>query len=348
MRVCLSIGCLLVFAGNSVGYGSDLLDILRSASLALGDLHSAQGTGTFQVERDGHLVEEMGFDVVFDGDKYFLDITHKLAEPPKLFYERHTLVCDGEAIFSTRFSPRIKPGGCDTQVYRKSIGTVFVASGGFRWDPNRLAKIPMDVIKVDDRYEIVVHEEEGGILRASYNLSPVVAVEFLADPKVGYNVTSVTCFDVSQGREVVSAYNVTWDRQNSVWFIKKLVREEPRERRKLILTYAEFTANSIIAKDHFTMAKLAPCAGSRIVDRRRSGRALIHNLEKTTVQRESELDGIAAELAAMPMRFPDADATQNSTLSKRTIAWIGINLLLFTGVIVWSLVRRKRASDVQV
>src|SRR5688500_9478042 len=120
MIACLFAMCLTAsLAKSAMAQGSsqgDLDEPERRQREVRERLRCYAASGTFTSKREG---QERGdivkFNLSYEDDRFHLILIPDHLESPILKYDKVVVVCDKQAVYATRFTPRL-PSGCETRV----------------------------------------------------------------------------------------------------------------------------------------------------------------------------------------------------------------------------------------
>lgn len=346
-RCCLLFALsLFVFQQSSALERAEQLALVRSALLARNqEIISGRGNGTLRnYYPDVGLETDATFFMVFDHDKYRLDIKCLPVNGKQPRYDRYLVVYDGTAVLANRFSERIKPSGCEADVLEMKGGVVARATRGI-WSipPNLFNQMSASSTVID--YDFALEELDNGQLRGTCTELPDKEIEFTADPVLGFNVVS---YDVRQrtdyGTAWVAKTTTAWERSNHVWFITSYRQEDTEDgeffsRREIV--FEEFEANPVVEPTEFDLDKAALCGNSRIIDRRPEATVKIHKVPSPPASTEQQLQSIAETVEQMPAQLIEESpvGTSKSDLRFRVIMFAILTVLCATAS--WFLWQRR-------
>lgn len=164
--------------------------------------------------------------VTFDQGKYRLVLEYS-KESRKT--ERHIIIYDGTAVFSTRFSKGIGAVGSRTEVFPPTevAGMVRPQAARFPWDVSRLSSnlvhiSSMQKYRPQDKIEIT-RSPEGDFL-GQYPSGSDGVVLFECPRKFAYNVARKRVFGADR-QEPAQEFIATWKKDGDVWYIDSLSEE---------------------------------------------------------------------------------------------------------------------------
>ncbi len=358
MRWLPMLASLVILVGqtqsDSARSEADALKIVQSAfNASHGGLESGVGQGVFRhYERpvgakEWELKTEADVEVQFDESRYHILLEYS-KEPLKL--ESQTIVYDGSAIFTSRFSERIRPLGSETTVYERSptsSGMVRPQFAGFRWDVTDLVSSLMNINKLienvtADGVTFTGSASEGYV--GEHRVGRTGVVVFDCPREYGYNVCRRQSF-TKGGAVPIRDFVATWRQQANVWFIDSLSEKMSHAGRELRweLEYSSFEVNAEVSPEMFTMDALAMSSGSRFLDKRNDVTEPIHFVPYEADEIESKLGDMVSQLESLPTDWQPADSAKPRR-SFGKILIVLVNVIIIAAIVVLVVVRRRRAS----
>jgi hypothetical protein len=298
--LCFSVTAVQSSHAAAGSCDDDLLETIKQASVASSEfLRSAVGSGTFEQyvqepgDKEPKLRTKARVNVFFARGKYHLRFDYetmlvrtvytdmqgnktdeKLAEwkPDRLF-----LIDDGLSATVVRFSERIRPRGCEAEIFSERPAP----STGFPWgDPARLGKESMDVERLIQnlgKNSIQVSDLPDGGHRGIFRPknSDKVRVEFDTKPEIGFNVVAIRAFN--EGDEIpVTATELTWKKSGDVWYVEQINKlqdyrrvKEPGPLTRTVFKYDKMDLNVEVDPRLFGLDSTELPKGTRFLDRRR-------------------------------------------------------------------------------
>ena len=244
---------------------SPLHALVRAAwNSSLTGLNSGKGQAEWKAYVDDRVVRDALVDVTFSGPQYRLAVTfRKPHDGVQQRFDRLTAVNDGSVLLCSRFSPRIRPLGCEIRAYESS-GWLNVATEGCDFPPNALPRMMLDVDT--ELSKCTIAQQDNGILLVTQQ-TKLDTFHAFADPQFGYNVVRSESVERADPDNSWLRGHATWERQDDVWFIRSIVTEErlPKRKTRVEFRYVTFAPNCPVDERSFTMEALEALEGSRII-----------------------------------------------------------------------------------
>jgi hypothetical protein len=295
----LLLASVFHFTESSIACGeNDPIEIVQQAFVTSCDaVQSAVGSGTFEQyvqtrdETQPTLRTKGHAKVYFDGGKYHLRLEYETmlvrttytdkegktetqwteSKPDRLF-----VIYDGNVANVVKFSNRIRPLGCEGEIYSE----LPIVATGFRCgDPARLGKECLNVERLIQKLgkeSIHVVMLPDGVIRGSFRPTNTnkVHAEFDADPQFGFNVVALRIFN--EGDPIPArSIELRWTRAGDAWFAEQFVEVKDSRRvngngsfTRNVFRYDSIELNCSVAPALFAVESTDLPAGVRFLDRR--------------------------------------------------------------------------------
>jgi hypothetical protein len=324
---------------------------LEALAAAESRLVSGRGHGTFRSYRgEGELIQEIAFRMAFDHEKFNIQLEYRTVPDPRQGDDRRAIVCDGSAIFANRFSPRIHPAGCQTDVYEAKREMIRYAGSPF--DFRRLSAYalgdPSERKENFEKYDIAFEELADGKYLARYVVSDNWEGALEIAPDCGYLIVRNRAGNKT-GEITYVDYKLDWKQQEGVWYIAGLTKDSQEVggvRYHHVLEFDEFEVNPVVPPETFTLAALEPCEGSRFIDRRPDATTRIHYYESPEARKtdQQELDNMLAEVEALPASRRPAPPEEAHTGRSWRLGVVLVGILSLAAIVAVVYVLRRRGE----
>lgn len=278
----------------------------------------------------------------------------KTTSSPKLFYDRRHIVCDGEFIAFTRFSGRIRPGGCEAELFKSDITGFVMATGGcdfaFRFDRLRS---PLIIASLPPATKFLAKEAlRSGDIKYRLRLASGSELSLLVSPKHGYHVIEQS-FNIP-GKPVDLRCSVHWKKYGKVWWPQRyeILRTAhsagDKSASRQILEWTDVKANVENDASLFTLDALEKCKPMRLIDRRPGvppNKRVRQLTRKDKDLTEKRLNAMAAQVDKLPLRNTNPEEPSDGPpVSSRWRIWLIVfNVAVFAGIAGWWWWRNRKA-----
>lgn len=258
-------------------------------------------SGSFDVEGIGeHAGRKFGsnFECITDGVSFLNRSTFDpVRTTERRSYQQVNSLFTPEALFVTRFSPRIKPIGCETRIHKASTARVSDSTeASIKWCPWKLCvavldpRIAFDTRAIDSTLPSGEIRLRLGRKEETADMSYLVGVE----PRFGHRIVSM---DMAWGGKVYQTSKLEWQEKDSQWFIKSIVMEEPIMGQRTRLVVNEIDLKPSLSDATFSMESLGMLPESRIIDERTAP-----SLEGKAPRKDEKPPQKASDLQLKPIR----------------------------------------------
>jgi len=268
---CLIPAAAVVFYHESIACCDELLTTVRTAARESRDgIPRAICSGRISAwDETGQMTENAAFSLEFDLDRFLLSLTYDPIDGRDPRYTRRVIVCDGSALLSNTWSPRIRPAGCEAELFEARANSLASATQGFvYWKPAKTAVLLAWDVLLDRDFD--VKQTGNNEIRGTGTPWPNTEVVFVARRDMGCNVATI-CSRRRVGEMIYECrYSADWARIGKHWYPKRVVLEHLKNdglRRKSEISYENFKLQQALPDDYFTLQKAKLCAGSRIISR---------------------------------------------------------------------------------
>src|SRR5262249_1709353 len=222
--------------------------------------------------------------------------------------DSRVIICDGKAIFATRFSKLIMPRGAEADVWEldeKDRGPIHAE---FQFDPSDLAGsfFALDLVLKHYGSSLVMEKLPGGGCTGKYSIGEDCTSVFEATPETGMNIGTNRGY-LKNGTFFYQDNRATWEQSGNVWYIKAIElnsNDFDGTRHRTRFAYESFEPNAKVPEELFSAAALELPPGSRILDRLPGAGGATHKIP--TVEAERTVPG-----PQPPDGRPDSDAASS-------------------------------------
>ena len=325
---------------------------LEALAAAESRLVSGRGHGSFRSYRgEGELIQEIAFRMAFDHQKFNIHLDYRKVPDPQQGDDRTAIVCDGSAIFANRFSPRIHPAGCQTDVYEAEPEMIRYAGSPF--DFRRLSSYALgetsEFEKSVEQYDIKFEELADGRFLARFEESDNWEETLEIAPDCGYLIVRRRGGNKT-GEITYLDYKLDWKQKDGVWYLAGVTKDSQEAggvRYHRVLEFDEFEVNPEVPPETFTLAALEPCEGSRFIDRRPDAKTRIHYYDRPEARKtdQQELDNMLAQVDALPTGHRPAARLEEPQAGHSWRLWATLLSLVALAVLIGvaMLLRRRGA-----
>lgn len=228
---------------------------------------SAEANGTFRVhDAAGKEIHSAKFTMRVHGGGYFIDLTCLPVggKPPR--YDRVIIINDGTAMIANRFSPRIKPHGCEAWAHLPESFDA-ASEGGYNWAPDKIVGHVLDFDKI--RAEMTVRELKPGEYALEYDMDAKHTVRADFGEATGFNLSQVV-LKRKGAEDILCKLQVDWHKTAEGWHIHSVNRTDSAGMLsgKTELVFTRFKHVTIADENLAQMSALQLRAGCRIIDQR--------------------------------------------------------------------------------
>jgi hypothetical protein len=225
-------------------------------------LRSGAGHGRVTYEVAGKVVEQMKFQITFQEDKYAVTARYTLPDKRNKGVTKQTMISDGDLVFATRFSDKLKADGYTTHIWRngKSVGEhrfLFLPEQIFPYDPTKLQLAGVNLPLVFEKFDVQVVSSDDATAKLTYMLNQKMKSTVVGEAHSGFNVTYAS-LDDDEGP--YHTRTVGWQRKGDVWYVRRFeekwfarARRVPREDRVRTLEYDGFEPNAEVDDKMFDL-----------------------------------------------------------------------------------------------
>ncbi len=261
----------------------DLLDrAVQAQKTTIERLKTVHAAGTYEVFSKGEgdqtekLMAKADLEFFCDNGKFSINLMVTQGHRAQLVrYTQIVALHDGKDLYVVRYSPNIRPTGCEGDIY-SNLKRVLPRAG---FDLQNVYAPWQRVIHVDKLVEnlgsdaITVTRLPDQVVRFSFNMKNSPSrMEFDVSAKVDFNVTGSRSFR-SDYSPPVHSFDAKWSLANGVWYVDTLTevwdwrfRHDPLQRS--VVTFQKFAANPKTQADKFKLSSFAIPPGTRFIDRR--------------------------------------------------------------------------------
>ena len=229
---------------------------------------SAEADGNFRVhDAAGKEIHSAKFTMRVHGGGYFIDLTCLPVggKPPR--YDRVIIINDGTAMIANRFSPRIKPHGCEAWAHLPDSFNA-ASEGGYNWAPDNIVGHVLNFDKI--RAEMTVRELKPGEFALEYDLDAKHTVRADFGEATGFNLSHVALKRKGAEEDILAKYEVDWQKTAEGWHIHSVNRTDSAGMLsgKTELVFTRFKPAIVADENLAQMSALQLRAGCRIIDQR--------------------------------------------------------------------------------
>lgn len=335
----------------------DKLTLCREAWLSWrNQLRTGSGEGVFEHYVEGKLIAKAQVKVCFAPNRYRVEMDFKKSSNKDT--KQLAIYNTDNVLFHVRYFPvnnkiNIKEGNC----YNIQDVSMPPIEAGFPFSPcHPIMAIDSTVMEYPD---IILHRIEDDRLFVLRYQNSNVHLQITVSKKYGYNVASIRSYRDGFNSQIASREEISWDKQNGVWFINTIEREhvifengKPSGKNLYRFSYSNFTANPEIDNKIFSIDSAGLPEGARILDNRPQATERVYHYTRKRVGKEED-KGIFSEIHQLPRWHKrqsnrDLNVTHRERSAHRrriVLSIVGIFFILL-GVMVWRLKSRLKARNV--
>jgi hypothetical protein len=244
--------------------------------------HEAGGQGVLKYSsalRNVHWTLSVDFER--RGEVLWLELNTLEANPASSrMFNRITLIADGESLASARFSPNMRPSGCDAELWEDDPDRFARATRGMEFDPRRFLPselLPKNPVELYEQHNIAFSalsglDESPAVVLVQFAQASI-RYEFL--PKLDYRLHRVAVY-FGKAELAAAIYEFDWNSASDD--LVSLAAITVKHYRKLAtgaegynvqtLTLDELRPDCRLVKGGLNLRALDLCGETRLIDRR--------------------------------------------------------------------------------